>query len=82
MTFDDVAVRSRARWKSCGKDGPAEIVVCEESSHEPLDAGRLEAFAAAGATWFMDGLSTRALTLPEDVFERVKVGPPTLSPAK
>lgn len=68
----------RGRLEELREGRPAEIVLSEEATRAALDRDRLEAFAAAGATWFMDGLGTRTMTL-DDVFERVKMGPPRLT---
>ncbi len=68
----------RGRLEELREGRPAEIVLSEEATRAALDTDRLEAFAAAGATWFMDGLGTRTMAL-EDVFERVRMGPPRLT---
>jgi alkanesulfonate monooxygenase SsuD/methylene tetrahydromethanopterin reductase-like flavin-dependent oxidoreductase (luciferase family) len=54
---------------------PAEIVVSEESAGERLVGDRLAALAQAGATWYLDGLSTRHMSL-EQLLGRIKAGPP------
>jgi alkanesulfonate monooxygenase SsuD/methylene tetrahydromethanopterin reductase-like flavin-dependent oxidoreductase (luciferase family) len=45
--------------------------------HEPRDPARLRAFAAAGVTWYLEGLGTRYVGL-EDLVARVRRGPPKL----
>jgi alkanesulfonate monooxygenase SsuD/methylene tetrahydromethanopterin reductase-like flavin-dependent oxidoreductase (luciferase family) len=56
---------------------PAEIVVSEESEGERLEGDRLAALAEAGATWYLDGLSTRHMSF-EQLLDRIKAGPPVL----
>jgi alkanesulfonate monooxygenase SsuD/methylene tetrahydromethanopterin reductase-like flavin-dependent oxidoreductase (luciferase family) len=57
---------------------PAEIVVAEElMSSEPRDPVRLREFAAAGVTWYMEGLSTRHVGF-DVVMDAIRRGPPLL----
>jgi alkanesulfonate monooxygenase SsuD/methylene tetrahydromethanopterin reductase-like flavin-dependent oxidoreductase (luciferase family) len=76
LTVEDIR-RMKAQLEELRDGRPAEIVVSEEATGEPLDTDRLEALAAAGATWFMDGLGTRKMSL-DGVFERIEKGPPAL----
>jgi probable F420-dependent oxidoreductase len=77
MTADEIReIRSRLEQLRDGR--PADIVVAEEvMDPSPRDAGRLRAFAAAGVTWYMEGLGTRYLSF-EAIIERVRQGPPRL----
>jgi alkanesulfonate monooxygenase SsuD/methylene tetrahydromethanopterin reductase-like flavin-dependent oxidoreductase (luciferase family) len=76
LTPDDV--REIKRFLDDARGGrPAEIVVSEESGGERLEGDRLAALAEAGATWYLDGLSTRHMSL-EQLLGRIKAGPPGL----
>jgi alkanesulfonate monooxygenase SsuD/methylene tetrahydromethanopterin reductase-like flavin-dependent oxidoreductase (luciferase family) len=71
-------VRECKRLLDEARDGrPAEIVVSEESEGERLEYDRLAALAEAGATWYLDGLSTRHMSFGQ-LLDRIKAGPPDL----
>jgi alkanesulfonate monooxygenase SsuD/methylene tetrahydromethanopterin reductase-like flavin-dependent oxidoreductase (luciferase family) len=71
-------VREIKRLLDEARDGrPAEIVVSEESEGERLEYDRLAALAEAGATWYLDGLSTRHMSFGQ-LLDRIKAGPPDL----
>jgi alkanesulfonate monooxygenase SsuD/methylene tetrahydromethanopterin reductase-like flavin-dependent oxidoreductase (luciferase family) len=53
------------------------VTVAEVVDAAPRDPSRLRALADAGVTWYMEGLSTRALGMPE-LAARVRQGPPRL----
>jgi alkanesulfonate monooxygenase SsuD/methylene tetrahydromethanopterin reductase-like flavin-dependent oxidoreductase (luciferase family) len=75
---DDEIVQARTRLEKLRDGRPTDIVVVEEVvDPSPRDVSRLRAFAAAGVTWYMEGLGTRYLTL-EAIFERVRLGPPRM----
>ncbi len=66
----------RERLEAMRDGRPIEIVTAEEVvDTRPRDRGRLRAFAAAGATWYLEVLSTRHVGL-DDLFARVRQGPP------
>jgi alkanesulfonate monooxygenase SsuD/methylene tetrahydromethanopterin reductase-like flavin-dependent oxidoreductase (luciferase family) len=57
---------------------PIEIAMVEEvADNKPRDPDRLRAFAAAGVTWYMEGLGTRFVGMDE-LLARVRQGPPRL----
>ncbi|MGA3057119.1 MAG: LLM class flavin-dependent oxidoreductase [Candidatus Limnocylindrales bacterium] len=77
MTDDELS-QARTRLEKLRDGRPADIVVVEEVvDPSPRDVSRLRAFAAAGVTWYMDGLGTRYLTL-QALFDRVRRGPPRM----
>jgi len=63
--------------KSCATGVPDLVVAEEVVDVDARDLLRLRAFADAGVTWYMDGLSTRALPLAA-MFELIHKGPPRL----
>jgi hypothetical protein len=68
----------RARLEELSGGRPIEIVMSEEvTDNEPRDPARLRAFAAAGVTWYLEGLGTRYVGL-DDLVARVRRGPPKL----
>jgi alkanesulfonate monooxygenase SsuD/methylene tetrahydromethanopterin reductase-like flavin-dependent oxidoreductase (luciferase family) len=77
ITPDEIAtVRTRLEPMRDGRS--IDLVVVEEIvDANPTDLDRLRAFDAAGATWYMLGLSTRRLDLAALV-DRVRQGPPQL----
>ncbi len=61
-----------------GPDELFEMVVSDEVVElAPRDRGKLRALEAAGATWWLEVLSTRHLPM-EAMFERIRQGPPVL----
>jgi len=77
ITPDEIAtVRTRLEPMRNGRS--IDLVVVEEIvDANPTDLDRLRAFDAAGATWYMLGLSTRRLDLAALV-DRVRQGPPQI----
>lgn len=68
----------RLRLLSMRDGRPIDIIMAEEIvDTKPRDPERLREFAASGVTWYMDGLSTRHVGL-DDLFDRVRQGPPRL----
>jgi alkanesulfonate monooxygenase SsuD/methylene tetrahydromethanopterin reductase-like flavin-dependent oxidoreductase (luciferase family) len=72
---DVEAMRSRL---AAHGNASAEIVVSDEvTSETPLETNRLHALEEAGATWYLDGLGTRHVSM-EQLLGRIRQGPPRL----
>jgi alkanesulfonate monooxygenase SsuD/methylene tetrahydromethanopterin reductase-like flavin-dependent oxidoreductase (luciferase family) len=71
---DDVT-EIRGQLEELREGRPAEIMVTGETTSRSFDSARVDAFARAGATWYLAGLSTRELAL-DTVMELVRNGPP------
>lgn len=77
ITPEEIA-EIRGRLEELREGRPAEIVIADEVTDlAPRDLERMRAFAAAGATWHHETLSTRHLPI-EAMFERIRQGPPRL----